>query len=492
MTSTLSNVFKAIKLAHSDSKGPPVMVFTAGGLKSGKTTFVNRLKKMCTDISLKVVIVEQSQYCNKTYDEFKHSLEPGWRVKTSIAVTKLTNDINATTIELDKSSNKLKEATADTEKYEELSQVQINLNTRLVALKNSLAELNSTTPTNVEYVYDVILLDRTQIYKSHRNTVTEIYTSIFKKPYPENKCIGVNMITSLETCISRVPKNRNYESVVKFMTNLYEGFKCDHMTVDQGYAYVFDIDGFTPNTTELKTVTASQTPIRRTTKSGGGGGAGGGSATNPWKSRETNVTPEPVPQDVPVTRDDTPFDPVDLAPETASNTESAKMEGFVLALDNVQRTGLIATLKNLKGQGILGMDALKHPVMYCNLISCRRTTQTLTANSFKNVPLPGTKVKVTFDAYVFDNKLGCLTGYVSDTINFVAGRTFLPIDLTVGNNGNASRMLEMKSGTRYAIDPITIEMTVGIFIRNPDLTTDTVYDVRDIAVNMFEVLSGTP
>jgi hypothetical protein len=98
-------------------------------------------------------------------------------------------------------------------------------------------------------------------------------------------------------------------------------------------------------------------------------------------------------------------------------------------------------------------------------------------------------VPVTFDAYVCDNNLGCLTARLNDTVNFVSGRTFMPIDLALGNNGNANKMLDTKSGTRYPIDPITIEMTVGIQIRNPDHTISTVYDSRVLGPNMFKLLS---
>ena len=477
--STITMVFKAVKSANevNKSNGPPVIVLIAGGLESGKTTFANKLKTMCDKDDMKSVIVEQSPYCNKTYDELKNSLVQAWKLKKSAKEIKLDNDIRIDDIKLEKISNKLKEENiADTEKYEELAQVQIDLNTRLVALNNQRSEL----ATSIEYVNNVIIIDRTQIYKAHRNTITEIYMSLFNSSYPIEKCIGVNMVTSLDTCISRIPNNRNYERTVKFMTVLYEGFEGDHMTVDQGYVYVFDINGFTPNTTELKTVTKPQQ--RRTQSNSGGGGS-----ANVWKTRKPDVVSDTSTE----THDTTPFDPVELAPETVYTNEPIKMEGFVLTLDKVQRTGLIATLKNLKRQGILGNAALKHPVMYCNAISCRRTTKELTNKSFKDVPMPGTKVTVTFNAYVCDSKLGCLTGRIDDTTNFVSGRTFLPIDLTPGNNGNANKMLETKTGIRYAIDPITIEMTVGIIIRNPDLTTKTVYDVRDIAVNMFEVLSGT-
>ena len=491
--SNITTIYKAIKSAYNDSKGPPVLVFIAGGLKSGKTTTANQIKNMCIKNDMRAVIVEQSQTCNKTYDDLKYNLEQVWRVMKSPAETKLDGEISVATIEINKLSKKLEDNNADTEKYEELSQTQIDLNTRLVALKNSRAELTNTSSTNIKYVFDVVILDRTQIYTAHRNTIIEIYTSLFKSIYPKDKCIGVNMVTSLETCISRLPKNRYYESAVKFMTSLHEGFEGDRIMVDQGYAYVFDIDGFTPNTTELQTVPNKQQMRRNQSSNGGGGSA------NVWTARKPEVVAE-VAAEVAAgvaaevadeVADETPFDPVDLAPDTMTSTESIKMEGFVLALDNIQRTGLIATLKNLKGQGILGNEALKHPVMYCNAISCRRTTKELTDKSFKNVPMPGTKVKVTFYAYVCDSKLGCLTGRINDMKNFVSGRTFLPIDLTLGNNGNASKMLETKKGIRYAIDPITIEMTVGIVIRNPDFTTKTVYDVHDIAVNMFEVLSGT-
>lgn len=472
----ITTVYKAIKSAYNDSKGPPVLVFIAGGLKSGKTTISNQLKNMCIKNSMRAVIVEQSQTCNKTYDDLKYNLEQAWRVMKSPAETKLDGEISLVIIELNKLLKKLEDNNADTEKYEELSQTQIDLHTRLVALKNSRAEL--ATSTNIKYVFDVVILDRTQIYTAHRNTITEIYTSLFKSTYPKDKCIGVNMVTSLETCMSRLPKNRYYESAVKFMTNLHEGFEGDRIMVDQGYAYVFDIDGFTPNTTELQTV-PTKPQMRRTQSSNSGGSA------NVWKTREVTEVTEVVTAEV---VDQTPFDPVDLAPDTTTNIESIKMEGFVLALDKVQRTGLNETLNNLNGQGIIKMQ---HPVRHCCAISCRRTTQSIKLESFKNMPMPGTKVAVTFNAYVCDSKLGCLTGRVNDTINFVSGRTFLPVDLTIGNNGNASKMLETKTGIRYVIDPITIEMTVGIVIRNPDFTTKTVYDVRDIAVNMFEVLSGT-
>ena len=479
--SNITTIYKAIKSAYNDSKGPPVLVFIAGGLKSGKTTIANQIKNMCIKNGLRVVIVEQSQTCNKTYDNLKYNLEQVWRVMKSPAETKLDGEISLATIEINKLSKKLEDNNADTEKYEELSQTQIDLNTRLVALKNSRAELTNTPSTNIKYVFDVVILDRTQIYTAHRNTINEIYTSLFKSIYPKDKCIGVNMVTSLETCISRLPKNRYYESAVKFMTSLHEGFEGDRIMVDQGYAYVFDINGFTPNTTELQTV-PNKPQMRRNQSSNGGGGS-----ANVWTARKPEVVAEVVAE----VADETPFDSVDLAPDTTTNIESIKMEGFVLALDNIQRTGLIATLKNLKGQGILGNEALTRPVMCCGAISCRHTTKELTDKSFNNVPMPGTKVKVTFYAYVCDSKLGCLTGRINDMKNFVSGRTFLPVDLTIGNNGNASKMLETKRGIRYAIDPITIEMTVGIVIRNPDFTTKTVYDVRDIAVNMFEVLSGT-
>jgi energy-coupling factor transporter ATP-binding protein EcfA2 len=482
-------VYKAIKSAHTDSKGPPVLVFLAGGLKSGKTTLANQLKTLCNKDSLKVIIVEQNPHCNKSPSDFTNSLASAWSLNKSSEEIKLDSEISMKTSEINKLSNKLKDHNSDTEKYEELSQVQINLNTQLIALKNRRTELAAAS-TSVVYKYDVIILDRTQIYTAHRNTVTEIYTSLFKKAYTTDKCIGVNMVTSLETCIARIPKNNNYDNTVKFMTTLHKGFEEDRITVDQGYAYVFDVDGYTPNTTELKTV-PRKPPLRRTpTQSGGGGGGGGGgSSVNVWKARKPSdtVAATTATKAEEVT-DETPFDPMHLAPDTAVNTTPAKMEGFVLALDKVQRTGILATLKNYKGQGILGEDALKHPIMHCVGVSCRRTTKTLTRESFVGVPMPGTKVSVTFSAYVCDNKLGCLIGHVNDMKNFVSGRTFLPIDLSLGNNGNASEMLKNESGTRYPIDPITIEMTVGIVIRNPDLTTDTVFDVREIAANMFEIL----
>jgi len=96
-------------------------------------------------------------------------------------------------------------------------------------------------------------------------------------------------------------------------------------------------------------------------------------------------------------------------------------------------------------------------------------------NLLKNVL--GTSVTVTFDAYVCDSNMGCLTAHIKDNVTFTLNNAFLPIDLAIGNNGDARKMLANKTGTRYPIDPITIEMTVGIQIRNPDLTTSTIYDI---------------
>jgi hypothetical protein len=486
MSDTMLVVAKTIKTL-SDKVGT-VTVFMGGPPGSGKTTACNMFKKMCNDMGMTGVIVEQSPNCNKTYIDLSRSLEQAYRTKKTPAEIKIDNEISATSVELTKLTNKLKNINADTEKYEELSQTQIDLNTKLVALKNSRVELKASLTGKPEYVNDFILLDRTQVAESHRNTITKIYSELFNKELLASNCIGVNMITSLETCIARIPKNRNYEHCVKFTTTLFEQF--EHMTMDQGYAYVFDIDGVTPNTTELKTVKPTtkltKPKLARANTSAGSGGGGNAWATKPnvpAEKTETTETTETIEENT------DPFESSDHAPDESPNTEEVMMMGFVLGLSVKERTELLRTLENLKKNRILGEDALRHPVKYCNAISCRRTTKALTINSFKNVPMPGTKVPVTFDAYVCDNNLGCLTARLNDTVNFVSGRTFMPIDLALGNNGNASKMLDTKSGTRYPIDPITIEMTVGIQIRNPDHTISTVYDSRVLGPNMFKLLS---
>jgi len=474
MPNTISEVFKAIKAVIDESGSQPVLVLVGGTLESGKTTFCDTMKKLFNNAGYTGAIVEQGPNCNKHPADLSRSLEQAFRTKKTPAEIKLDNDISATSVELTKLTNKLKGDNNDTEKYEELSQTQIDLNTRLVALKNSRAELKTSLAGTPKYVNDVVLIDRTQILKVHRNQITDMYFKIFGKEFPESNCIGVNMVTSVETCVARSPKS------AAFITDLYN--KYEPMAVDQGYAYVFDIDGVTPNTTELKTVKPRIKPTKPTTRRTTAGSGGGGNA---W----TNKTILPTAEQTPVVVDHDPFESVDPAPETSPNTTEIKMMGFVLGLSATQRTGLLATLEELKKKGILGVDALTRPVKYCSAISCRRTTDELTVNSFRNVPMPGTSVAITFYAYVCDSNLGCLTARIEDTVNFVKGRAFLPVDLAIGNNGNASKMLTTKTGTRYPIDPITVEMTVGIQIRNPDLTTSTVYDVGVLGPNMFTLLS---
>ena len=489
MSATIADIVKSIKAAVNDSKGPPVTVYVAGVPKCGKTHFVNMLKVGCTSAGLRVVIVEQNPNCNKTYVDLSRSLEQVYRPKKNSAEIKLDNEISVIIAELSKLSNKLNTANADTEQYEELSQIQIDLNTKLVALKNSRVELKANRTGTPEYVYDVVILDRTQVAKSHRNTITKIYSELFDKEYPETKCIGVNMITSLDTCIARIPKNRSYDHCVKFTTDLYAQY--EPMSTDQGYAYIFDIDGVTPNTTELVTVKPTKSnksnkltkpQLRRNVSTGGGG--------NAWSTKTLTLSAEPTPTPtVAEVRDDTPFESSDPAPEESQDTEEIKMMGFVLGLSVTQRTEMLATLNELKKKSVLGVDTLIHPIKYCIGISCRRTSKELTIKSFKNVPMPGSEVTVTFDAYVCDSNLGCLTARLEDTVNFVSGRAFMPIDLALGNNGNASKMLDTKSGTRYPIDPITVKMTVGFQIRNPDHTMRTIYDSRVLGPNMFKLLS---
>jgi hypothetical protein len=483
MSATIADVVKAIKAAVNESKGPPVTVYMMGAPKCGKTYCVNTLKAGCTAAGLRVVIVEQNPNCNKTYIDLSRSLEQAFRSKKDPAETKLDNEISAISIELSKLSNKLNTDNTDTEQYEELSQTQIDLNTKLVAIKNIRTELKSNRTGTPDYVYDVVLLDRTQVAKSHRNTITKIYSELFNKEYPETKCIGINMITSLDTCIARIPKNRSYDHCVKFTTDLYEQY--EPMSTDQGYAYVFDIDGVTPNTTELKTIKPNKPKQQQHRHVSTGGG-------NAWSTKPLTLTPTtPTTQTTPtVEEDNTPFESSDPAPEESPDTEEIKMMGFVLGLSVTQRTGILAMLNELKKKGIMDKKkTLIHPIKYCNGISCRRTTKELTIKSFKNVPMPGTKIAVTFDAYVCDDNLGCLTARLEDTVNFVSGRTFMPVDLALGNNGNASKMLDTKSGTRYPIDPITVEMTVGLQIRNPDHTISTIYDSRVLGPNMFKLLS---
>ena len=143
MPNTISEVFKAIK-AVIDESSLPVLVLVGGTLKSGKTTFCDTMKKLVNNAGYTGGIVEQGPNCNKHPADLSQSLEQAFRTKKTPAEIKLDNEISATSIELTKLTNKLKGDNNDTEKYEELSQTQIDLNTRLVALKNSRAELKAS------------------------------------------------------------------------------------------------------------------------------------------------------------------------------------------------------------------------------------------------------------------------------------------------------------------------------------------------------------
>ena len=447
----------------------PVVLMVCGNNGSGKTTKVNQIAAMIRKNKYTVSVVTQDR--ETTNEAFMTSLNRSLGMSKHMAIKAEIRDL---TDRIGKINVKIAKDSAD-------SDLRITLSKECVKLNNQIIKLNKDLQKcPINYTHQVVIIDRTAVCKKHR-------MQIDFDPYkiPRTHVVAVMMTTPVEVCIDRKCKNLNEKyakSMAKFIKNLDK--MTEKLSSDEEYAAMFECDGSIVEHTEpapTKVVRRPKVVALDTTK------PNVWSVTTPTRNNDTNGGGAP--------REKYAFKPVPVnqIPTTTNVPVNVrKMMGTAAVLDIDERIKLINRLENMKTAGQIGKDALGRSISVATSTSITRTSRSVTAKSFKNMLAPGSKIKMFAYAYVCDHNIGCLLMDIKiDGKRVTSGHSFMTIDMSIGSTGNAIAMLNSGNYNKYKFKaPIEIVGTIALILRDANGDDEFVYDVRDIAPLMFDLLAN--
>lgn len=457
----------------------PVVLMVCGNVGSGKTTKINKIINFLRKNNCSVTTVAQNR--DTTGAEFTASLNRSLGMGKHTAIN---DEIRDLTKKITNINSKIKKISADSDRRNALSKECLTINNQIIKLQGKAKQCK------IAYTHRVVIIDRTAVCKSHRTQI-----DFRKYNIPRTRIVAVMMTTPVETCIARKCeglKEEYVESMTKFINSLDK--MTEPLSPSEEYAAMFECNGVTSPRAKTTPIKVLRRPTvmaldpskpnvwtAATTPSSGGGAAakparGGGAAKPAIRSTDTTFKPVPVDQ---------------IPTAIVASNPVRRMMGTAAVLNADERTMLIQKLDNMKTAGQLGKDALGRDITVMTSVSVTRTSQTVSAKSFRNMLRPGSQISMNAYAYVCNRKIGCLLVDISiDGERITSGHSFMTIDMEIGNTGNAVGMLNSGKYNKYKFKtPIKITGTIALILRDSNGDDEFVYDVRDIAHIMFDLLS---